>query len=120
VSHSKDPTLEEWRTSIANAIGCEATDIQTVTELLECFPVGACETHGRCWTHSEWQRCGSLIRSVSSDPCQAVVDGLDGLCSACREFKAMCDQHDDAVDATMLEGQPDKHGSINDPTDEER
>lgn len=119
MNHSKDPTLEEWRASIANTIGCDTTDIKTVKELLECFPVGACETHGRCWTHSEWQRCGSLIQSVSSDPCQAVVDGLDGLCSGCREFKAMCEQHDEAVNETVLEGQPNKHGSSS-QTDEER
>jgi hypothetical protein len=61
---------------------------------LECDPAGACETHGRCWTHSEWQRCGSLIRSVSSDPCEGIADGVDGLCSACREFKTLCEQHD--------------------------
>lgn len=45
---------EEWRRSIAAAVGCEISDIKTVKELLECNPVGACETHGRCWTHSEW------------------------------------------------------------------
>jgi len=90
----KDPQIEDWRRSIAAAVGCETSDIRTVKELLECDPAGACETHGRCWTHSEWQRCGSLIRSVSGDPCEAVVDGLDGLCSNCREFKALCEQHD--------------------------
>ena len=93
----KEPTLEAWRASIAAAIGGEAADIKTVKELLECSPDGACATHGRCWTHSEWQRCGSLIQSVSSDPCEAVVDGLDGLCSGCRDFKAVCGQHDEAV-----------------------
>jgi hypothetical protein len=66
-------------------------------ELLECDPAGACETHGRCWTHSEWQRCSSLIRSVSEDPCEGIVDGTDGLCSACREFKTLCERHDETV-----------------------
>ena len=87
---------EEWRKSIAAAVGCEISDIKTVKELLECDPAGACETHGRCWTHSEWQRCGSLLRSVSSEPCIGIVDGTDGLCCDCREFKALCEQHDQA------------------------
>jgi len=86
--------VEAWRKSIAAAVGCDVSEIKTVKELLECDPVGACETHGRCWTHSEWQKCGSLIRSVSSDPCEDVADGLDGLCRGCREFKVMCEQHD--------------------------
>jgi hypothetical protein len=103
----KDPILEEWRESIATAIGGEAADIKTVKELLECNPAGACETHGRCWTHSEWQRCGSLIQSVSGDPCAAVVDGLDGLCSGCREFKALCEQHDETIDRSSVETAPD-------------
>lgn len=98
IGEKKEPTLEAWRASIAASIGGEAADIKTVKELLECSPDGACATHGRCWTHSEWQRCGSLIQSVSSDPCEAVVDGLDGLCSGCRDFKAVCEQHDEAVD----------------------
>lgn len=96
--------LEAWRVSIAAAVGCEVTDIKTVKELLECDPVGACETHGRCWTHSEWQRCGSLIRSVSSDPCEGIVDGLDGLCSACREFKALCELHDETAEGPNRAG----------------
>jgi hypothetical protein len=91
-------SMKEWRESIAAAVGVETSDIKTVKELLECDPVGACEAHERCWTHSEWQRCGSLIQSVSSDPCAAVVDGLDGLCSGCREFKLLCEQHDETVD----------------------
>ncbi len=41
-----------------------------------------------------WQPCGSLLRSVSSDPCEALADGTDGLCCYCREFKALCEQHD--------------------------
>ena len=73
-------TLEEWRTAIATAAGCEAFDIKTVGELLECDPVGACETHGRCWTHSEWQRCGSPVQG-----CEGIADGLDGLCGNCRK-----------------------------------
>lgn len=48
-------TTEAWRESIAAAVGCEVSDIKTVKELLQCNPVGACETHGRCWTHSEWE-----------------------------------------------------------------
>jgi len=88
---------EEWRRAIAAAVGVDASDLKTVKELLECRPVGACETRQRCWTHSEWKRCGSLLRSVSSDPCEAVVDGLDGLCSNCREFKVLCEQHDEGL-----------------------
>jgi hypothetical protein len=90
----KNFPLEEWRESIANAIGCDVAEIKTVTELLACRPAGACETHRQCWTHSEWQKCGSLIRSVSNDPCEAIVDGTDGLCHDCREFKMLCEQHD--------------------------
>lgn len=41
-----------------------------------------------------WQQCGSLLRSVSSDPCEALADGTDGLCCHCREFKELCEQHD--------------------------
>ena len=41
-----------------------------------------------------WTPCGSLLRSVSSDPCEAPVDGTDGLCRHCREFKALCELHD--------------------------
>ena len=93
MAENKAPSLEAWRESIAAAVGCEASDIKTVKELLECDPAGACETHGRCWTHSEWQRCGSLLRTVNSAPCENVV-GLDGLCVACREFKALREQHD--------------------------
>lgn len=94
MTREKDPVLEAWRESIATASGRAVEDIKTVKELLACIPAGARETHGRCWTHSEWQKCGSLIRSVSSEPCEGVADGLDGLCQHCREFKEMCEQHD--------------------------
>lgn len=100
----KDAPLEAWRKAIAGAVGCEASDIKTVKELLECDPTGACETHGRCWTHSEWQRCGSLLRTVSGDPCEDMVDGLDGLCGACREFKALCEQHDETTEGPSSAG----------------
>jgi hypothetical protein len=100
--NEKDQLSGAWRASIAAAVGCEASDIKTVTELLACDPVGACEAHGRCWAHSEWQRCGSLLRSVSSDPCENIVDGLDGLCGACRELKALCAQHDEAICAEVV------------------
>ena len=43
------------------------------------------------------QRCGSLLQSVSSDPCEAIVDGMDGLCRGCREFKGLCAQHDEGA-----------------------
>lgn len=87
---------EGWREAIATAAGCETADVKTVNELLECDPAGACETHGRCWTHSEWQRCRSTIRSISDDPCTNVADGLDGMCEPCRAFDRMCEQNDKA------------------------
>jgi hypothetical protein len=77
--NAKDPILEARRASIADAVGCEVSNIKTVKELLECEPIGACEKHGRCWTHSEWQRCGSSI------PCGGTANGLDGLCDDCRD-----------------------------------
>jgi len=49
-------------------------DLQKSNPPAPCDPVDACETHGRCWTHSEWARCS----------CGEIVDGLDGLCGHCR------------------------------------
>lgn len=68
----------------------------------------------RVTTHGLDQRAAALPLTVSPAPpvrlactngttfvhplAKAVVDGLDGLCGGCREFKAMCEQHDEAVD----------------------
>jgi hypothetical protein len=67
--------VEDWRKSIASAVGCETTDIKTVQELLACEPPSACENGENCWTHSEWVRCSN---------CEALADGLHSLCTECR------------------------------------
>jgi hypothetical protein len=92
--------LEAWRESLARAIGCEVSDIKTVKELLTCDPIGACEAHGRCWTHSEWQLCGSPLRTKSGDLCENVADGSDGLCWCCREFKTLREQRDNTPEGS--------------------
>ena len=34
-----------------------------------CDPVGACESHGRCWTHSEWEKASD--RRAGNIACNA-------------------------------------------------
>ena len=85
----RDSTLEEWRASVAAAIGCKVADIKTVTELLECNPAGACETHGRCWTHSEWivEPCDPPDACANRGRCWTHSEGVDELRSKREEVR---------------------------------
>lgn len=76
-----------------------------------CDPYGACRNNANCLMHSEWAdphlnltpRCGSLIVSVSNDPCEVPVEKHGDICAYCRSFEAMCKDHDDALERGLID-----------------